>query len=87
MKFQRRNCVVDAVQWFKPGDHPAVEIQSGHSSIATEEGWRKVVPGDWIVTNGDGGPFPMSDHLFFSIYEPIAEAEIGRNDQPRNVET
>jgi hypothetical protein len=87
MKFQRRNCVVDAVQWFKPGDHPAVEAQDGRWCVATEEGWRIVVPGHWIVANGDGGPFSMSDHLFFNIYEPVTEAKIERVDQPDSVKT
>jgi len=75
MKFQKRNCIVDAIQWFKPGDHAAVETYDGRWGVWTPEGWRTVVTGDWIVTNDDENPFPMNNQLFINIYEPVNEAD------------
>ena len=86
VRFQRRNCFVDALQWFKPGDHAAVEAQHGQWCVATQEGWRTVVPGDWIVTSDDGNPFPMSNHLFLRIYERVTETETDKSDPPDSAE-
>jgi hypothetical protein len=75
MKFRKRNSLVDAIQWFKPGDHPAVEMHDGQWRVSTPEGWRTVVLGDWIVTNDDEIPFPMNNHIFINLYEPVNEAD------------
>lgn len=86
MNFRRRNCSINAVQWFKAGDHAAVEIQDGKWCVATPEGWRTVVPGDWIVTGDDRNPFPMSNHLFLTLYERLDQAESDRSDPPNITE-
>jgi hypothetical protein len=75
MKFRKRNCIVNAIQWFKPGDHAAVETHDEQWCVSTPEGWRTVVPGDWIVTNDDENPFPMNSQLFINLYEPVNEAD------------
>lgn len=57
---RRRSEPVEAVQWHKPGDHPAVEQTAqgraeGYWMIIDDEtdiGW-KVVPGVWIISAGD----------------------------------
>jgi len=54
MKYRNKPVVVEAVQWFKMGDHPAVYHQSFRDSelplVFTLEGWNKVTPGDYIIT-------------------------------------
>ncbi|WP_434106669.1 hypothetical protein [Paraburkholderia caffeinilytica] len=75
MKFRKRNCTVDAIQWFKPGDHAAVEMHDGLWGVLTLEGWRTVEPGDWIVTSHGENPFPMKNQLFVNIYEPVTDAD------------
>jgi len=73
MLYQRRNGFVEAVQWWEPGDHPLVIGQSEGWAIATPEGWRRVLPGDWLVTDATGCTWPMRDELFHGIYEPVGE--------------
>ncbi|MFM0730966.1 hypothetical protein PQQ52_10800 [Paraburkholderia sediminicola] len=75
MKFRKRNCTVDAIQWFKPGDHAAVEMHEGLWRVLTPEGWRAVAPGNWIVTDDGKNAFPMKNQLFINIYEPATEAD------------
>ena len=77
MRFRKRNCVVEAVQWHQPGDHPAVEWQNAGWCMATPDGWRKVLPGDWIVTGCDGSLYPMRNELFCNLYEPVANGVAG----------
>ncbi|MEC5408220.1 hypothetical protein VOM14_21955 [Paraburkholderia sp. MPAMCS5] len=73
MKFQKRRSVIEATQWFAPGDHPAVEERNGAWSVATPEGWHTVQVGDWIITSSEGEVFCMSDALFVDRYEPLVE--------------
>ncbi|CAE6700377.1 hypothetical protein R69888_00710 [Paraburkholderia haematera] len=70
MQFRKRNSIVEASQWFVPGDHPRVERQGQMWAIGTPEGWRKVNPGDWILTDGTGNSWPMGDREFRYRYEP-----------------
>lgn len=37
--------------------------------IATLEGWRRVNPGDWIVTDDSRNTWPMADEMFRLLYE------------------
>jgi hypothetical protein len=48
---RRRSPVVEAVQWHKPGDHPAARpvTYPGGGHIPTAWGWVVVMPGEWIV--------------------------------------
>ncbi|MFM0732672.1 hypothetical protein PQQ52_19515 [Paraburkholderia sediminicola] len=71
MKFQKRNWLVEATQWFTPGDHPAVEQRNSVWSIATPEGWTDVHPGDWVITSSDGSIHCLSNRRFFDLYEPF----------------
>lgn len=64
-KYRKRPIVVEAVQWFKEGDHPAVQQADPRSSFVccdhcghpyTDHGWIRtpqgghiVCPGDWII--------------------------------------
>lgn len=55
MRFRKKPIEVNAVQFFKPGDHPAVDHSgkddSGREyfSVRTSHGRVKVTPGDWIL--------------------------------------
>lgn len=54
-KYRKKPVVIEAVQWFKMGDHPAVIADpsphvTGSAWIPTLEGGHVVTPGDWIIT-------------------------------------
>lgn len=54
--------VIEAVQWFKDGDHPEVFVHTaggqvwvnGQSYIQTRDVRQLVMPGDWIIKNSVG---------------------------------
>jgi len=45
MKYRKKPVVIEATQWFKEGDHPAV---TDIGLIATLEGTMQVTVGEWI---------------------------------------
>lgn len=84
MKFQKRPVVIDAVQWFKHGDHPAVEqygqgiidqypayAQCGTIKTLEDNHYTRhhVVPGDWIITGVKGEQYPCKPDVFEQTYE------------------
>lgn len=88
-KFRSRPVEVEAVQWFKPGDHPAVERKPLYDlagpinnprrlgwsfEVLGKQGWSRVNPGDWIITEPDGsGHYPCADSVFCAKYEEITD--------------
>lgn len=61
MKFQRKNIIVDAIQWFKLGDHPNVTKYILNDEPEKIVGWLNTINGgniinvgDWIIRNPDG---------------------------------
>lgn len=84
MKFRKKPVVIDAVQWFKQGDHPKVE-RYGESTIdqypvyekcgfiETLEGCMHVNPGDWIIRGVAGEFYPCKDDIFRMTYEGVGE--------------
>jgi hypothetical protein len=82
-KFRKKPVVIDAVQWFKPGDHPAVILKShpnryadpGVPWIPTLEGGHVVTPGDWIITGVQGEHYPCKPDIFAMTYEPADNGE------------
>ena len=81
-KFIRKPLVIDAVQWFKDGDHPAVRQRGFLLSlkdcstencyvIKTLEGDMTVSKGDWIVTGVEGEHYNVKPHIFDKIYEKV----------------
>ena len=69
---------VDAVQWFKAGDHPAVEVfMDGdrlRGRLTTPYGPAFIDPGDWVVTEeGYFGPrhFPCDADKFNDEFVPV----------------
>ena len=89
-EWRKKPVVVQAAQWFKHGDHPAVgEYMGGvyckactrvfreHGWIETLEGGHVVCPGAWIITGVKGEQYPCKPDIFAVTYEP-ANAEPSR---------
>lgn len=77
-KFRKKPVVIEAVQWFKHGDHPAVRYKSdpnrysdeGVPWVDTSEGGHVVTPGDWIITGVKGEHYPCKPEIFAMTYDP-----------------
>ncbi len=76
MKFRKKPVVIEATQWFKMGDHPAVEKhdrEEGFGKVYTLEGEHTVTKGDWIITGVKGEHYPCKPDIFEMTYEPVEE--------------
>lgn len=84
MKFRKKPIVIEATQWFKPGDHPQVREYlvygscgvchgSGHGWVGTLEGDMMVSEGDWIITGVKGEVYPCKPDIFDLTYEKVEE--------------
>jgi hypothetical protein len=72
MKFKKKPVVIEATQWFKMGDHPAVwKSLDGYGAIDTLEGIHTVTPGDWIITGVKGEHYPCKPDIFEMTYDPV----------------
>jgi hypothetical protein len=74
MKFRKKPVVIEATQWFKHGDHPAVELgvaYNGRPYVKTLEGDHLVTPGDWIITGVKGEHYPCKPDIFEATYEAV----------------
>lgn len=72
-RYVKKQMVVEAVQWFRHGDHPAVIAEPEDEStgyIDTPEGRLRVEPGDWVITGIAGESYPCKDEVFAQLYEP-----------------
>lgn len=70
-RYMKKQISVDAVQWFRRGDHPAVVSDSGEEAtghIDTPEGRLNVQPGDWIITGVAGEHYPCKPDIFEKLY-------------------
>ena len=78
-KYRKKPVIIEAVQWFKDGDHPAVRIHqhggqvlvNGRAYIDTLEGPLLVTPGDWIITGVKGEHYPCKPDIFAATYEAV----------------
>lgn len=74
-KYRKKPVVIEATQWFKSGDHPAVfeATLSGMPVhlIETLEGSHLVTPGDWIITGVKGEHYPCKPDIFAITYEEV----------------
>ena len=72
-KYKTKPIVVDAVQWFKMGDHPAVYKPTPNSLplIKTPEGLFFVTPGDWVITGESGWHCLCKPEVFSLSYDLI----------------
>ena len=72
MKFRKKPVEIEATQWFKMGDHPAVtEFENGKGWVDTLEGGHVVTPGDWIITGVKGEHYPCKPDIFEMTYDAI----------------
>ena len=76
MKYRKKPVVIEATQFFKLGDHPAVVADASsptgfgihtleHTAIKHE-----VTPGDWIITGVKGEVYACKPDIFEATYEP-----------------
>lgn len=78
-QYRKKPVVIEAVQWFKDGDHPAVYLWSkgghvypnGTPLIETLEGDHVVTPGDFIITGVKGEHYPCKPDIFALTYEEV----------------
>jgi hypothetical protein len=71
-KFRKKPVVIEAVQWFKFGDHPQVISQTDEKGwIQTLEGGHLVAPGDWVITGVKGEHYPCKPDIFDQTYEAV----------------
>ncbi|WP_242183171.1 PGDYG domain-containing protein [Sphingomonas sp. CARO-RG-8B-R24-01] len=78
----RKTALIEASQWFKDGDHPAVVMASDVTGATDEtplpfldtlEGGNIVQPGDWIATGVKGEHWCIKPDVFAATYEPANE--------------
>jgi hypothetical protein len=70
-RYVKKPVVIEAVQWFRHGDHPAVREESASATtgyIETPEGRLRVEPGDWIITGVAGENYPCKPDVFEKLY-------------------
>lgn len=75
MRYRKKPPIVEAVQWFKDGDHPKVykkqDLNPDVGCIDTIGGKTTIIyPGDWIVTNESGELFSLNSIEFNERFEP-----------------
>ena len=79
-QYRKRPVVITATQWFKHGDHAAVErvplsdLECDFGWVKTLEGGHMVTPGDWIITGVKGEHYPCKPDIFAATYEPASRA-------------
>lgn len=79
MIFRKKPIMVEATQWHKPGDHPAVICRTFGSEtespwVQSKQGRIQVHPGDWIITEPDAsGHYPCHPDVFAATYEPALD--------------
>lgn len=92
-QYRKKPVIVEAVQWFKHGDHPAVipathrlekhcqkcgKAGKSHGGIETLEGLMVACPGDWIITGVKGEHYPCKPDIFEATYEEVDNHEYDR---------
>jgi len=80
-KYRKKPVVIEATQWFKMGDHPAVRSShGGYGSIDTLEGVHTVTPGDYIITGVKGEHYPCKPDIFEMTYEEVTDGTDPRSE-------
>jgi hypothetical protein len=72
-RYLKKPVVIEAVQWFRPGDHPAVLVERTDDTVGyidTLEGRLRVEPGDWVITGVAGENYPCKPEIFEQLYVP-----------------
>jgi hypothetical protein len=78
MKFRNKPVIIEATQWFEPGDHPAVtrfrnDVSKAIGWVETLEGGHIVNRGDWIITGAQGEHYPCKPDIFEMTYEEVEQ--------------
>jgi hypothetical protein len=77
MKYRKKPVIIEATQWFKHGDHPAVlklkELSPKYGWVKTLEGGHVVTPGDYIITGIKGEHYPCKPDIFEATYDKVEE--------------
>lgn len=91
-KYRKKPIVVEAEQWFKPGDLEGIVVPKleyanrvckrcglvrEHGWVETLEGGHIVCPGDWIVRGVKGEFYPVKPDIFKETYEEINDRDGG----------
>lgn len=79
--YRKKPVVIQAVQWWKDGDHPAVIRKADRNHYAAEgipwietlEGGHVVTPGDFIITGVAGEHYPCKPDIFAATYEEVTD--------------
>jgi hypothetical protein len=86
MRYCKKPIIIEAVQWFKMGDHPVVtqfrarnlhackscgKEMYEHGKCPMLEGSHLVCPGDWIITGIKGEHYPCKPDIFEATYEKV----------------
>ena len=81
-QYRKKPVVIEAVQWFKHGDHPKVQ-KYGQSTldqypeyekcgfVETLEGNHHVIPSDWIIKGVKGEHYPCKEDIFNMTYDKV----------------
>ena len=87
-KYRKKPVVIEATQWFKDGDHPAVVMRDTYEQkkispgityvgkvpiVKTLEGEHIVTPGDYIITGVVGETYPCKPDIFLMTYEEVPD--------------
>ena len=78
-KYRKKPVVVEAVQFFKLGDHPAVVADDssptgfGIHTLEHTDIKHEVTPGDWIITGVQGEHYACKPDVFDETYEPVED--------------
>ena len=83
MKYRKKPEIVDAVQWFKMGDHEAVQQSNLNSDMCffcklplKDHGYflngrEYICPGDWVITDSHGDNSVSDNETFQENYEAV----------------
>ncbi len=82
MLFRKKPVVISAVQFNKPGDHPAVLADAcsptGYAMHTPENTVirHEVTIGDWIITGVKGEQYPCKPDIFAATYDALESAVV-----------
>lgn len=78
-KYMKKPIAVEAVQWFKLGDHPAVVADArsptgfAMHTLENQQIKHEVKVGDWIITGTAGEHYPHDAELFAQNYTQVED--------------
>ena len=70
---------IEAIQWFKHGDHPKVIRSLNTPSVGwlkTRIGDKIIYPGDYIITDGSGEYYHWNTENFEATFEKVGTIKV-----------